>query len=575
MPLFLNASAPAAAMHNSPPHAGPGSLAEPLIVGRRSRHAFAAMQTDAYYTSPVNPTNPVLVWTDGTRLFLAPAGGQVATGRLTSEPEPALSLPPGYIAEELHWDRVTGLTTGGGSLVVIARKPGAEDIEVAISNCLTQTMHFSGVGLTSSASGSVSREGAEFTKVDDSTIPQEFSEAESVGAIHQENFAEGFFRYRSATGDHDLYVAQGDRPSAFLVDRSSGDILRRFAAGSIAAVVPQESGVVHLEQTITSAQGTTQSSTVTIDLRTSPPDIQTTAGHASAEPDYADARTRLEGLGVAIHETGLRFRVAELEAIEQALLDSGGWGQTALVQFRTLLGKTATDPLLEVSKSIGPDAGYGIADATLGAALFLTEPFENLDSDRVTTIRHEMTHIIMDAVNAVQHSTLTRQQQADLEGAMRYEARRAQQKAQAGLLRSGEYGAGDRVPAVGSASEWRSAMASDPELASLWVELLRRYSFISDPEGTREFRGVSLADESRYAGVIERIGHLADSVSEFVASFVTCATLFHSQFVADVLAAETAGNAKGGGGGSYLRRLYRRVWSRISSRYVPLGANPF
>ena len=59
------------------------------------------------------------------------------------------------------------------------------------------------------------------------------------------------------------------------------------------------------------------------------------------------------------------------------------------------------------------------------------------------------------------------------------------------------------------------------------------------------------------------------------ASFVTSATLFRTSFVAHVIASETAGNAKGGGGGTYLRRLYRKAWNLISAKYVPLGANPF
>jgi hypothetical protein len=158
---------------------------------------------------------------------------------------------------------------------------------------------------------------------------------------------------------------------------------------------------------------------------------------------------------------------------------------------------------------------------------------------------------------------------------LRYEASRAQAKARAGQLRASEYGAGDVAPPAGSRSEWRSRVDGDLALANLWVELLRRYAFIPDPEGTGERRGASIADESRYSGASESTGHPADSLGEFVASFVTCATLFRTQFVADVLAAETAGNARGGGGGSYLRGLYRRAWQRIDLRYVPLGANPF
>ena len=139
----------------------------------------------------------------------------------------------------------------------------------------------------------------------------------------------------------------------------------------------------------------------------------------------------------------------------------------------------------------------------------------------------------------------------------------------------GEYGRGDVVPPPGTVAEWRTAVGEDVELAAVWAELLRRYSFIPDPEGTAEFRGASLADESRYLGVAERTGHPADSAGEFAASFVTSATLFRGQFVSAVLGAETAGNARGGRGGTYLRSLYRRAWNLIDAKYVPLGRNPF
>ena len=83
---------------------------------------------------------------------------------------------------------------------------------------------------------------------------------------------------------------------------------------------------------------------------------------------------------------------------------------------------------------------------------------------------------------------------------MRFEARQAQRKARAGLLRASEYGAGDVVPPAGTFRDWRSSVGADVELANIWVELLRRYRSIPDPEGTVEIRGTSLADESRYSG---------------------------------------------------------------------------
>jgi hypothetical protein len=80
--------------------------------------------------------------------------------------------------------------------------------------------------------------------------------------------------------------------------------------------------------------------------------------------------------------------------------------------------------------------------------------------------------------------------------------------------------------------------------------------------------------EARRAREKARTGHPADSADEFAAGFVTSATLFRSQFVSAVLDAKTAGNARGGSGGTYLRSLYRRARNLIDGKYVPLGRNP-
>ena len=537
MPLFLKSSVDTA-MHNSPPLSGPGSRAEPLVHGRRSVQSVASMGTDAFYRSPVNRENPVIVWTDGARLFFAPSEAQVVAGRAAAAPEVSFSPLAGYVAEEIHWDRVQGLTTGGGALVVIARKSGDPDLEVAVTNTLEQKSTFNALGATSGAVAQVTRQGAEFMRVDESTVPLELSEAAAPGPIHGESFVDGFFRYRAPGGDHDLYVAQGSNPVAHLVQRTTGDITRTFAAGTIATVVAEPGGLVHLELTETARRGGVTRSTVTVDLRSSPPGVSRASGHVSAESGYDDAKARLEALNIAVHENGLRMRVVEMETIEQALALGGNRGLTALIEFRTMIGSAMSDPILEVTKSIGSEGGYGMADPSAGTpTLDIYEPFEDSPKARTATVRHEMTHVIMGAIDAVSRSRLTARERADLEGALRFEAARAQQKARAGLLRSSEYGAGDVRPTAGTRAMWRSAVESDVEIASIWVELLRRYSFIPDPEGTGEVRGVSVADESRYAGSSERTGHPADGVGEFVASFVTCATLFAGGFVADVLAA--------------------------------------
>jgi hypothetical protein len=468
------------------------------------------------------------------------------------------------------------MPTGGGALVVTARKRGAPDLLVAISNTLEQRSWFHALGLKENATSHVTRQGSEFLMAYDARVPLELSGAVAEGPIHRVAFPQGFLRYRAPGGDHDLYVARGASPAAYVVERTTGDIKQTFPAGTIDAVVPEESGVVRLERSAT-LPGIAVPYTRTIDLRASPPSITTALGHASAEAGYAAARSRLQARGVSIQERGLRLSVAELEAIESALAAGGGRGQTTLVQFRALEGLSVRAPILEVSKFIGPANAWGLASRGSGTpTLDISEPFSEAATSRVATIRHEMTHVMMGAIDALNRERLTSQQRANLEGAMGYEARRARQQARAGRLRAQEYGAGDVVPPIGDIATWQENVGQDPELASIWVELLKRYTFIPDPEGTGEFRGVSLADESRYSGAGDvSAGHPAESVSEFAASFVASAKAFREQFEAAVLAAEAAGNARGGRGGSYVRRLYRHAWRIIDEKYVPLGANPF
>ncbi len=567
---FIGNQIVAARGHNSPPTTGPGSHGNPIVKGGKFLN-ISSMKIDAYHASPVNPHNPVVVWTDGTNLFFAPSQEQLTLGRTLPMPEPAFIPAPGFKGEQILWDRGTA-SSGSASLVVVARQAGAADVEVAILNTLEQVSNFVGPGLASSAKSHVAREGGQFLAADENNVPVELTGG-TAGPINSETFPDGFFRYRAASGDHDLYVAQGSSPFAHIVERASGAITQTFASGAIAAVVPDPSGVVHIETSTTG--GTAAKETTSVDLRSSPPLVGAVKGHTSSEAGYDDTKKRLEGIGITISENGVRFHVSELTAIEDALNLGGGHGLTALQDFATLEG---TAPMiLEISKSIGSDSAGGLASAGSGIPLlFVREPFASSETLHVSTIRHEMTHVIMGAIEAVQHAKLTAHERANLEGSLRWEARQALKKAKEGLLRMGEPGKGAPRPGPGSFSEWRNAIGGDPEIANIWIELLRRYSFIPDPEGTGEQRGVSLADESRYSGANDPlVGHPADSADEFVASFVTSATLFRAAFVAAMVEAQTAGNARGGGGGTYLRKLYSQAWDLISARYVPLGPNPF
>ncbi len=555
-------------LHNSPPATGPGSRQAPLVQGTSATQAVSGMRSDAWYRSPVNPNNPVLVWTDGTYLFFGPSNPAVRSGR-AALPDARFSPLPGYTADQILWDRISGRVVPG-PVLVIARKPRSPDYEVAINENLEQKTYFNGLGLRNSGFRHITREGTEFLQSSDSRVPLPLSGAAAAGAIHGIRFTHGFLRYRGPGGSDDLYVSQGANPAVYLVERSTGSIRQSFASGSISTVVAVTSGVVGVE---TSAGTPAAPQTVSIDLRTSPATTTVSPGHATSEPGYPAIRARLVGMGVVIEENGIRFRVSELTAVETALGLGGNRGLTALQNFRALSRRHAARPLLELQKSIGPDSGFGTTG--IGAMLTVKEPFDQTSDLRVSTIRHEMTHIIMEAIDAVSRHGMSRTARTTRAGEMGRWASQGWRRERAGTLRQGERGLGDPAGTPAPMSVWQGLVDQDPDMAGLFLDLLETRSFIPDLEGTGDRRGIALADESRYSAASSRVGHPSDGVSELIASFVTSATLFRTQFVAGVLSAELAGNRSSANAGTRLRQLYERAWTRIDALYVPLGANPF
>lgn len=555
---------------HSPPASGPGSRGEPLPA--RSTQSVATLQVDRFYRSSVNPHNPVLLWTDGTRIFFSPSQEQVDSGRTLVGAEPTLAVPDGYAATDILWDRRSGLTTGGGALLVRLMRSGEPDIEITVSNTLEQRTHFAALG--GHGSFHATRQDAHFISSDETRVSLGISGAAASGAIHSVAFPDGYLRYKGPTGSDDIYVDRASQ-TVRLVERATGAIRRTFRGAQVEVIVAGVDGTIALE--LAAGAGGTSPRALQVDLRTTPATVTSTSSAPAVQPGYQRARAGLVSKGVRVRERGLRFDVAELEAIDTMLSGSGGRGLRVLSDFRSLEGQAATSPVLEITKRIGPDDARGFAERGLGTPmLMVSEPFDTPVSHRRAAVNHEMTHVLMGATDAVEWHRMNSQQRADRAGAMSFEARRGRGKARAGLLRADEVGRGDRAPAVGSWRHWRGAVAHDPTLAAIWVELLRRYSFIQDPEGTGELRGTSLADESRYSGASEiTSGHPQHGVGEFVASFTACAMTFPAEFRAAVLAAEAAGNARGGRGGSYVRSLYRRAWNRIKARYSPLGANPF
>lgn len=542
MPMWLQIDL---GLHNSPPATGLGSRSDPRVHGASATQPVSDMIRNNWYRSPVNPNNPVLVWADGANLFFGPSNAAVTAGR-AALPDASFSPPAGYRAVEIQWDRLAGIPERG-RLLVIAHGPGVPELVVAVDENLAQVMY------STEGPRHVTREGMEFLEADSTSAPRSLTGA----------FPDGFFRYRFRGGSDDLYVARGASPAVHLVERSTGTIRQSFASDNVNAVVPETTGVVGVETT-TGAPSAAE--TVSIDLRTSPATITRSAGHATSEAGYAEVRARLEGMGAVIEERGVRFRVVELEAVENALTLGENRGLRALRDFHALPGRSA-NPVLRLQKMIGPD--YAGGTTRHGATLLIQEPFDRPSVQRQSRVRHEMTHIIMEATDTVSRPGMS----AATRTALVSEGRRRET---AGTAHLGERGLGDPAAAApSSVPEWRRAVGQDPDMAEIFLDLLETRSFIPDPEGTGDRRGVALADESRYSTAPARAGHPSDNVGEFVASFVTSATVFRTQFEAGVLSAELAGNRDGANAGTDLRRLYERAWRHIDVLYVPLGSNPF
>ena len=282
MPVWLQIDL---GLHNSPPATGPGSRSLPLVQGTSATQLVSGMRPDAWYRSPVNPDNPVLVWTDGTSLFFGPSVAAEASGRAAPSGHffsPCPVTPPrksnGIGCEAWPW------VVRSSS---IARRTRAPDFVVSINEDFSQVTYFTGSAVRSEARWYVTREGTEFLQADNTTVPLALSEATAIGAIHRIRFPQGFFRYRGQGGSDDLYVARLSNPTVYLVERSTGAIRQTFASGSVNAVVPVTAGLVSVETT-TGTPGT--AATVSIDLRTSPATTTTSSGHATSEAGYATVR---------------------------------------------------------------------------------------------------------------------------------------------------------------------------------------------------------------------------------------------------------------------------------------------
>jgi len=514
--------------HHSPPATGAGSRGSPKVPAAHPL-AMSAMNKDTWYRAPANARNPVIAWTDGSHVFLSPSQGQIDAGRRSATPEVVLNVPTGYAATELHWDQYVAGTKIGSAmllnaapLVVLAQKKGADDQLITVSTDLQQTLHFMSLGKRSGSGAFVTlRDGMEMLLANETRVARGISGAGAKGPIHSDRFRGGYIRYR-AGGTHDLYMNRSGKRKVCLVERSTGAIDGRFSGKKIDSVVAEPGGKVNVEE-----QGakTEDSKTHTVDLKASPPTVTETAGITSGDSGYQDARAKVEAHGVKVIERGARLSVTDLSEIDKILTESGtaaGFvnAKAALVAYRDRKRAKPKKPILVFEKLVGLDQAGGDVPSTGGTPrLHIQEPFRATPLDRVSTIRHEMTHIVM--------------------------------------------GVKDRL----------SPAKIPTRLEDIFNILSKpNFPFLADVEGTGSKRGTELVDESRYSGGGDTsVGHPEDNVGEFAASFVACARLYWPTLTAAIFSAQEAGDKGGGTAGTDLLKLYQEAWDLIDAHYMPLG----
>lgn len=514
--------------HHSPPATGTGSRDDPQVPAAHPL-AVSAMNADTWYRAPKNAVNPVLAWTDGSHVFLSPSRGAIGARRSPATPEAVLNVPAGYVASELHWDQYTAgaaigktILLNAAPLAVLVQKKGADDQIITVSTTLQQTLHFMSLGRRTVSGAIVTRrEGMEMLLVNKRRVTLGLSGASAEGPIHKVRLRGGFIRYH-AGGTHDLYMSRSGATKVYLVERATGAIDGRFSGKTIDAAVAEPDGKVNVEEKGATAD---DSKTQTVDLKKSPPTVTEAAGITSGDTGYMDARAKVEAHGVKITEKGARLSVADLSEVDKILTESGtaaGFvnAKAALVAYRDRKKARPKKPILVLEKLVGLDQAGGDVPSTGGTPrLHIQEPFEATSRDRVGTIRHEMTHIVMGVKDKLSPT---------------------------------------KIPA---------------RLEAIFKTLSQTtYAFLTDVEGTGSKLGTELVDESRYSRSGDAsVGHPEDNVGEFTASFVACATLYWPALTATIVSAKEAGNKGGGDAGTDLLKLYQEAWDLIDANYMPLG----
>jgi hypothetical protein len=514
--------------HHSPPKTGAGSRRSPKVPAAHPL-AVSAMNADTWYRSPSNTENPVVAWTDGRKIFLSPSQKQIDAKRRTASPEAVLNVPAGYTATELRWDQSkAGILIGkavllrAAPLVVLVQKKGADDQLITVSTTLEQKLSFMSLGGATHGGTIVTmRSGTEMLLVNDERVALEISGATAKGPIHAVKLRGGFIRYH-AGGTHDLYMSRSGATAVYLVERSSGAIDGRFSGKTIDAVLAKTDGKVDVEEKGATAA---DNKTHTVDLKTSPPTVTVARGLTSGGTAYQKERAKVEAHGVKITEKGARLGVEDLVEIDKILTERGraaGFvnAKAALVAYRDRNKAKSQDPILLLEKSVGvEDARADIPSNGSTPRLSIREPFEATSLNRSATVRHEMTHIVTGVKDKLSPG---------------------------------------KIPA---------------RLEAIYKILSKTtYSFLADVEGTGSKLGTELADESRYSRAGDTsVGHPETSVSEFTASFVTCATLFWPSLIVAITDAQKAGDRGGGTKGTDLLKLYQEAWDLIDANYMPLG----
>lgn len=255
--------------------------------------------------------------------------------------------------------------------------------------------------------------------------------------------------------------------------------------------------------------------------------------------------------GIKVKEEGARFSDNELNAAKQTL---ESWKNSGDI-IKALKANGAAG--LTMVKS--PLITGGSWNDTTGVLKIAADVKRNIQEENNTVI-HEMTHALFTA------SALTLKKGVKAPAHVTKQATDLFDDSDANVIDEGVVS--HRKPRTPrNKKQWEKALSTNADINKIWAELHYRYK-IPDSEGTKDIRGLDVADESRYQQTDrgDPVGHAFDNVNEFIASFVTSSKQYQPQMTALIKQSKD----------TTLAGHYKKLWDWVNNNFVQLGSkNPY